>query len=136
MEAKQIYIPQTRLPYMYAIKAEIDGTISNISEKVKGKQCVMVFVGKIKSTGDYLSLDNLMYVYIKLPIAYYPFAIANLGDDSGTGTDRLIPITYKVATVNHVSAGTGTTVNSSGAVSVNTEKDADVDDAIDGILIS
>lgn len=49
---------------------------------------------------------------------------------------REIPCTYEVATINHVSAGTGTTVNSSGAVSVNTEKDSDVDNAIDGILIS
>jgi hypothetical protein len=49
---------------------------------------------------------------------------------------REIPCTYEVATINHVSAGTGTTVNSNGAVSVNTETDADVDNAIDGILIS
>lgn len=51
-------------------------------------------------------------------------------------TAKTISCTYEVATINHVSAGTGTTVNSKGAVSVNTEKDADVDDAIDGILIS
>lgn len=49
---------------------------------------------------------------------------------------REIPCTYEVATINHVSAGTGTTVNSNGAVSVNTETDSDVDNAIDGILIS
>lgn len=47
---------------------------------------------------------------------------------------REIPCTYEVATVNHVSAGTGTTVNNRGAVSVNTESDTDVDDAIDIIL--
>lgn len=47
---------------------------------------------------------------------------------------REIPCTYEVATINHVSAGTGTTVNSRGAVSVNTEADTDVDNAIDIIL--
>ena len=101
---------------------------------VKDAEGYLRVKGWVDASHNQFKITDMLDIYRAVGVSSTgtEFEIVAIKDRGGS----TIPCSYEVATVNRVSAGTGTTVSGSGAVSVNTEKDADVDDAIDGILIS